>query len=232
MAKRRRPTASFEIDLMASEQKLGPSIKSCTDDGILMDYLVDGTTLDEATIHGAQANDLLEGIAMQLKRFHSLPVPLGSNNMLWYSLKAMLEDSSSTELKKEYQHLQSQISPLPLPTCLGHGDFKPSNVMLLGPTPALPSIHSPQSTTVQDSIRFIDFELSGLGYRGFDVAKFFRRTDRKQTNEANMEDFLKSYCGDDSNDNNYEVSLLQQEAELLLPLTVRIQNAEPVVTVT
>jgi thiamine kinase-like enzyme len=210
MAKRRRPTATFEVDVLASNQAVGPGIKSCTETGILMDYLVDGTTLDEETIHAPNQEPLLKGIALQLKGFHSLVAEPSGPNMLWYSLDAMLHDSTCAQLQKEFQYLISQISPLPLSTCLGHGDFKPSNVMLL-PSPA------GEATSIPDDIRFIDFELSGLGYRGFDVAKFFRRTDRKQSNKANLDYFVQAYCSNDFN----EAKMLTMEAELLLPLTVR-----------
>ena len=170
-----------------------------------MEYMK-GTTLEEITIHQPDQCDLLDKVASQLKRLHSFPIPLGfeRTNMLWFSLNIMLKGTNRQELQKEYSYHASRVTPLLQKTqCLGHGDFKPSNV-----------IHS------YCGIRFIDYELSGLHYRGFDVAKFFR-TDPAKRNNDNFEYFLNSYVNNNNNCNQYEVDALRLEAELLEPLTVR-----------
>ena len=115
----------------------------------------------------------------------------------------MLEGTNRRELKEEYSYHARLVTPLLQNTqCLGHGDFKPSNV-----------IHC------HGGIRFIDYELSGLHYRGFDVAKFFR-TDPAKRNSDNFEYFLNSYINTNGNCNQHEVNALRLEAELLEPLTV------------
>lgn len=198
MAKQRRPITSFEVDILASDHHLGPEVLAHTNDGILMEYL-GGRTLDEETVHQPNQHELLDRIATQLKRLHSLSPPKPETNMLWYSLNVMLEGSCRKELKEQHQYHKSQISPLLQNTqCLGHGDFKGSNVILCS----------------NNDIRFIDYELSGLQYRGFDVAKFFR-TDLAR-NVENFQYFIQSYTKGDEQ----EAEALRLEAEVLEPLTV------------
>lgn len=167
---------------------------------------IKGTTLEEMTIHQSDQCELLDKVATQLKRLHSYPIPISfeKTNMLWFSLDVMLKGTSRRELQEEYSFHASLITPLLQNTlCLGHGDFKPSNV-----------IHG------SDGLRFIDYELSGLHYRGFDVAKFFR-TDSAKRNCDNFEYFLNSYINNNGNGNEHDVEALRLEAELLEPLTVR-----------
>jgi thiamine kinase-like enzyme len=158
---------------------------------------IDGTTLDETTIHNSNSKPLLQTIALQLRTLHSIPFKV-EPNMLWYSLEAMLENTWSEELLQEYRFLHSHISPLPLHMCLGHGDFKPSNIVL----------------HYDGLVRFIDFELSGLHYRGFDIAKLFR-TD-SVVNTDNRDFFINIY----SDENSDLTEALQLEAAILEPMTV------------
>merc|ERR550532_1223921 len=58
---------------------------------------------------------------------------------------------------------------------LGHGDFKPSNVIMQKPC----------------IIKLIDFELGGPNYRGFDLMKVFRTA--TGASEACMRHFLLAY---------------------------------------
>merc|ERR1711920_314956 len=57
----------------------------------------------------------------------------------------------------------------------GHGDFKPSNAMLS-----------------EDGVKFIDFELAGPNYRGFDLMKVFRTA--AVPSEPSVKHFLRVYA--------------------------------------
>jgi len=193
MAKDRRPMSDFPVDMLASDNELGPHIVACTPNGILMEHL-DGKTLEESAIHSVYADGLLNNIAHSLKRLHALPLPKG-DNMLWYSLDVMLEDCSFPALLDAHAYQENLLGNLDLPECCGHGDFKAANVIL----------------SSADKIKFIDFELSGRQYRGFDVAKLFRTADAAKFSSSNFQYFCRIY-GDN----------VQLEAELCMPLTVRL----------
>lgn len=193
-------SSSFQVDLLASSNDVGPRVIEYADDGILMEFL-DGTSLNEDDVHNANNFSTLYNIAKQLKKLHSFQTACQGPNMLWYSLEAMLKDSLDKNLRDEFHFQKSTIVPLMPKSSLvcGHGDFKPSNIYI---------------TKEHNAARFIDFELSGLNYRGFDIAKLFRKEGRR--NMENRRLFIDSYL-EDSND----CELLQLETAVFDPLTVR-----------
>lgn len=199
MALDRRPTSSsFQIDLLASSYGIGPRVIECTDYGTLMEFL-DGACLAEDNINSPNRDSTLYKIATQLKKFHSLPMDMKDPNMLWFSLEAMLKDSSLNKyLQDELDFQKQKIVPLVPQSSMvcGHGDFKPSNIYI---------------TKEKDSVRFIDFELSGLNYRGFDVAKLFRTEGDRNLESQRL--FIKAYT-----ENPHDVKLLQLEASVFEPL--------------
>ena len=67
------------------------------------------------------------------------------------------------------------------------GDLKPSNVMRLSQDDSAASV---AGGAVQ--CQFIDFELSGDHYRGYDLFKLFRTAD--EPNVENMRSFLSTYA--------------------------------------
>ena len=73
--------------------------------------------------------------------------------------------------------MRARCDALDLPLVLGHGDLKPSNVM--------------HDATAQPPISFIDFELCGMNYRGYDLFKLFRTSADMST--ANLRSFLAAY---------------------------------------
>lgn len=191
MAKERRPTTEFAVDILASEENLGPKILQHSPDGLLMEYL-DGDMLTEI-------RNELKPIAHQLKRLHSLPTCTSEQpNMLWYSLQVMMKECTCPLLKEAYEYQKNIIASQQeqLVECCGHGDMKASNVFV----------------SANDTIRFIDFELSGRHYRGFDVAKLFR------TDEGISEEHLQEFC---QYYDKEDAAAVQLEAEVLMPLTVR-----------
>jgi len=105
-------------------------------------------------------------------------------NMLWHAMDVLLANIddkcqittnsgsvwSLSMLQDTIGEYRQRLEGWKLPEVLGHGDLKLSNVML-------PTHHQHQSTmtmATSPAIRFIDFELTGTHYRGYDLAKFFR----------------------------------------------------------
>ena len=74
------------------------------------------------------------------------------------------------------------------PAVLGHGDFKPSNILVVDNDP-----NSSSEAETESAVVLIDYELSGQGYRGFDFYKLFRTADPATQNQDNMEAFIRSY---------------------------------------
>ena len=101
---------------------------------------------------------------------------------------------------------------------LGHGDFKLSNVML---------------TKRTNELRFIDFELTGVHYRGYDLAKFFRSSKQSVSPDLrrwHQVAFWESYHEQITNKKearspdcdlklNEAITQLEWEAEMLEPMT-------------
>ena len=116
--------------------------------------------------------------------------------VLWSSINAMLEriakdpellpapfslDMLVRECKTAREALNKCAGCQQL--VLGHGDFKPSNVML---------------EDANGAITFIDFELAGPNYRGFDIFKLFRRGQTSNSeptpmSHANLRAFVEAY---------------------------------------
>mmetsp|Transcript_8475 Transcript_8475/g.20386 ORF Transcript_8475/g.20386 Transcript_8475/m.20386 type:complete len:192 (+) Transcript_8475:591-1166(+) len=138
--------------------------------------------------------------------------------MLWSCCNALLEqlNGNNEKLYQTYstqlRHQKLVLEALHLPLVLGHGDFKPSNVIILGDS---------------GEARLIDWETCGCHYRAYDLAKFFRAVE-PHTNEEhqllsrNRFTFIKNYCDNvgatrgASTDDPTWVSL---ESKLLLPMT-------------
>jgi len=119
--------------------------------------------------------------------------------------ESMLPGFDFTELVEEVRRYRSIVhSTLPkLVTC--HGDMKPANIIRLG---------SQENSTV-----FIDFELSGLGYRGYDIFKLFR-TD--EVDGDKLRQFVIDYVQKSTPEgvaDECEVQRVHAEALMFEPLT-------------
>jgi len=207
---------------------IGPELVY-NDENCIVSVLIPGKELAEADVHGSEAGNFGDGralvpkIAARVAQLHSLELPTEMPHMLWSTVRAMLtyiagKGGAVDELRTTVDKLQADIDELRCKEVTGHGDLKPTNVMV---TPA-------------GDVVLIDFELSGPNYRGFDLCKLFRTSKRTDNTDANMREFMSAYvrevggeaggrgsdCDDECADScAASVDLLIGEAALFLPLT-------------
>lgn len=244
------PEVRGTVDQIASDIGVGPQLFYSSQDGIVTKF-INGDLLTEDDVHGRQLGDgrsLCKDTASQLARLHLalaryLDCVTTPSNVLWHTLDRMLTYFRSEpcqfpdfvaqagwtldRITSEVCEMQTTIESLLLPTALVHGDLKPSNVLARswkdGADPD-------DAAHMLAYLVFIDFELSGLGYRGYDICKFFfwAGFDRTNFTRANMEAFASSYLDElQRNIDDFggkalgssDVSLLLAEAMLFEPLT-------------
>jgi len=207
------PTRSVgELDHLAANHGLAPSILTATDTGILMEEC-HGRILSEADMHGEDSTICCQ-VAEALAHLHQINASTNDihrPNMLWRACEIMLSvtkpsyhlgDWGIARLRRAVEEHKRQLETLKLPTVtFGHGDCKPSNAIL-----------------TDDGIKFIDLELAGKHYQGFDLAKLWRTDLASQFTERNRRLFFETYINSLSG-GAVAVEELQREAELLLPLT-------------
>jgi hypothetical protein len=167
-------------DELAGEAGLGPRLLFRSADGLVTTF-VEGDTLSEVDMH-AIASETPQLIAPRLAALHALPPPAaqaGGPPVLWRFIESMLEHTDSKALPPsvsfdrlcaEVARMRERCDVLQLPVVHGHGDLKPSNIMRRPPeATAHLLMHEALLTAGRkavDQICFIDFELSGLHYRG------------------------------------------------------------------
>jgi len=175
--------------------------------------------LSEADVHAADAPEwMLTGLADNVARLHSAPPPdeLAGSVALWQFLERMLchialaperlpPGVSYAMLEGEAARMRELFEAFHLPVVNGHGDLKPSNVMLA---------HD-QSAASTDALTFIDFELGGPHYRGYDLFKLFRTNRPSGPSAANRDAFLSHYGGKVGT----RAALLQAETAAFEPLS-------------
>eukprot|EP00425_Heterocapsa_triquetra_P044379 CAMPEP_0195084508 /NCGR_PEP_ID=MMETSP0448-20130528/25174_1 /TAXON_ID=66468 /ORGANISM="Heterocapsa triquestra, Strain CCMP 448" /LENGTH=726 /DNA_ID=CAMNT_0040117831 /DNA_START=41 /DNA_END=2221 /DNA_ORIENTATION=+ len=207
------PDAVGAVDLFAGEQGVGPKVLFSSHAGLVMERLP-GRTLEEADMHrGDQA--VIQPVAELLARLHGLPIPAAcaGQPMLWRTVDKMMTVAA---LKPELlpagipalEEIQAAIGACKVAlqrhspkVVLAHGDFKPSNVVM----------H-------EGAVKFIDFELAGPSYRGFDLMKIFRTA--AGASEADMKSFIGIYadrCGEGQSEE--VVERLIAETKVFEPLT-------------
>lgn len=178
------------VDRLASEVNLSPKVLLTTPDLVVHEWF-NGTTLTEDIV--AEDPVLQMSIALQLGRLHASVTPLvfnSSDPILWSSIEKMLghiakrperipEPFTLNMVVDEVAAVRRKLEALPLGIVTGHGDFKPSNIMVdpgaLSSTPQGQGGRPAPAPFTYDDVLFIDFELAGPNYRGFDLFKLFRR---------------------------------------------------------
>jgi tRNA A-37 threonylcarbamoyl transferase component Bud32 len=218
-----------QVDELLHRAGLGPKIVAHTPDALLMEH-IDGHVLTESIIFDTRNDrglNVCTAVGDALGRLHSLQaIADGARpNMLWHALNVMLSSidkrlelstaSGTTwtlaKLQDTIGDYRNRLEGLNIPSVpMGHGDFKLSNVM----------------TTTADEIRFIDFELTGTHYRGYDLAKFFRSSKqsacshlRRRHQEAFWEGYHQRTPVGQTESLCEAMSQLEWEAQLLEPMT-------------
>ena len=187
-------------DAEASDAGVGPRLLFKSEEGLVTRFMHGMRDLTERDMHAPGASPLLCAIAPQLAVLHSLPlrprprseadraalgVEGGSEEVgaegvkFWHFLRRMLNHIATAPqrlprgvtlelLEHETRRMRRCADAVRLPIIHGHGDLKPSNVM---------------SSAGDTHVQFIDFELAGAHYRGYDLHKLFRHKDAHATQE-------------------------------------------------
>lgn len=199
------------VDVYAGEVGVGPRVLHASERGLVMERLP-GETLEEKDIHKGDY-ELLGKVAKLLARMHRLPVPPACTGepMLWRTVDKMMDVVAQKPellpaglpgvpaLRGEVAAARAALERHQPRIVLGHNDFKPSNVITDG-----------------GDVRFIDFELGGPSYRGFDLMKVLRTNDA--ASEACIEHFLGAYASE-VGERAAAVAALREEVRLFEPLT-------------
>mmetsp|Transcript_39575 Transcript_39575/g.83038 ORF Transcript_39575/g.83038 Transcript_39575/m.83038 type:complete len:533 (+) Transcript_39575:54-1652(+) len=193
------PAMRGAADALAAAHGLGPRVMYKNDEGMITDF-VRGRTLTETDIHDKKAHKgVLKALAPKLAALHSVPLPSQEPPVLWHFMEEMLlqikkgeaalpEGITPEQVSAEVARMRRRFDELQMPVVNGHGDLKPSNVMQREVCGGL----VPDVAADADDVTFIDFELSGPHYRGYDLYKLFRTTPGKLS-RRNMRSFLHEY---------------------------------------
>jgi len=207
------PESVGAVDAFAGERGAGPKVFHLSSRGLVMERR-EGRTLEEADMHCGDFK-LLDLVAKSLASFHALPSPAACEGepMLWRTIDKMMEVvaqrpelmpagmPSISDVNAAIREARAALEDWRPKVVLGHGDFKPSNVI-----------------RHMNTVTLIDFELGGPNYRGFDLMKVFRTA--LPTSEECMLRFLKTYAtqvGDSDSDDG--VKALVAETQMFEPLT-------------
>jgi thiamine kinase-like enzyme len=207
------PESVGAVDAFAGANGLGPTVFYSSSRGLVMERSP-GRTLEEKDMHCGDFV-LLDLIAKSLGSFHQLPSPAACEGepMLWRTIDKMMQVvAKRPELMPEgmpgidaihiaINEAREALNALSPKIVLGHGDFKPSNVI-----------------RHQDTVTLIDLELGGPNYRGFDLMKVFRTA--LPTSQECMVRFLRTYAkqvGEGDSDDG--VKALLAETQSFEPLT-------------
>jgi thiamine kinase-like enzyme len=241
-----RYRGAVDIAACAGDNAVGPELVY-NDENCIVSVLVPGAELGESDVHGVgkfgDGETLCGSVGRRVAELHSLELGIEMPHMLWSTMGAMLDFIDAKvagDLKKQVidgwsvatlrdtiQTLQATIDALGCEIVTGHGDLKPTNVMVT--PPEVCEVHAsrssralPVSATECSDVVLIDFELSGPNYRGFDLCKFFRTNNSQRKTKDNQRRFMRGYCEYSKEVGSKKATnerLLVAEANLFLPLT-------------
>jgi thiamine kinase-like enzyme len=222
-----------ELDLLMGNLGIGPRILKSSSKYMIMEEL-EGQVLTPEMLYARNQTNLLHNVASTLAKLHAASPPSiapdylieKNNNMLWKCcqvfLKVLKEDPDLIDL---YQFYSSQLDvqqntldhQLNLKRVIGHGDFKPSNIIVMS------------ESSGNGIAKFVDWETCGCHYRAYDLAKVFRTPSAKKQKEQarkNCREFLQHYSHcittvdvDDKSRGDDDPEFLWLESKLLLPMT-------------
>jgi len=225
-------------DRLLAANEIAPSVVLSTDAGIVHEY-VPGRVLSEADMHqpGAASEALMRAVAARLAQLHALPIPappFAGEPLVWRWMEAMLGAAAASgatvdyatpgQLQAEVDYLRAALASAGAPVVFAHGDCKPSNLMRRrgGEEASADEGGGAPSAVAKQDLVFIDLELAGPNYRGFDVMKLFRSDEH--FSEENMRLFIREYMGTSAPDAgrsslDTEVERVYVEARMFEPLT-------------
>jgi thiamine kinase-like enzyme len=220
------------MDGLVSAHGLAPMAVAQTESALLFEACA-GRIMTEADLHnGSNARDA-QAVGRALAQLHALqPISDASRttssppNSLWKACDSMLDlcDADYSyqgwtlpRIQAIVQAEQDKLEALNLPVvACGHGDCKPGNIMRLQPEEYARNRNDSEAATT--NIQFIDLELSGVHYRAFDLAKFFRSDATTSYTPQNQRAFYTSYL-EHTAVSPTSLEELEREVKLLLPMT-------------
>ena len=186
---RARSTASAFATDRLTEAHGSPRQLYCSPRGVVHEFCSGKVELTEADVGTSGSRATVTSVARAVANLHCIPISrlppdIPATPMVWVSVDTMLRrlvqhtaagklpaapasrSWNVQEVVRVCACERALIERAHLPLVLGHGDLKPTNVL------ARPSgseiVHG-----YSDAV-LIDFELSGVNYRGFDLCKLFR----------------------------------------------------------
>mmetsp|Transcript_12431 Transcript_12431/g.27651 ORF Transcript_12431/g.27651 Transcript_12431/m.27651 type:complete len:321 (+) Transcript_12431:98-1060(+) len=214
---RMEPEALGAVDRLAWQVEIGPAVMHASCSGLVTE-LLPGRILEEQDMH-SENWPLLKSAAVAVATLHQQRAPkeCEGSPMLWRTIDRMMEGAAKSPellptgvpsidvMLAEIADAKARLDELLPVVVLGHGDLKPSNMMLC--------------SEEHHTVKLIDFELSGPNYRGYDLMKAFRSG--KHNSKASMRYFLRSYAGkvEGGTADDAMVDALEQESKLFEPLT-------------
>jgi len=196
------------VDVAVGAAGLGPEILLRTEDALVCEFVA-GAEIDEAAVHANDCALAVDVLAPKLRRLHALPSPPPlprAPAALWRGVDAMLGGAGGgpialERLEREAARMRRAVGAVAEADVLGHGDLKPSNVML----------------GADGAATFIDFELAGPNYRGYDIFKLFRTAGPSPVSDQNLGRFVEAYLGETASAS--AVDHVRLETRLFEPLT-------------
>mmetsp|Transcript_51814 Transcript_51814/g.80939 ORF Transcript_51814/g.80939 Transcript_51814/m.80939 type:complete len:722 (-) Transcript_51814:98-2263(-) len=204
-----------QADAHAGKFGIGPKVYYTDKSGLVMDRL-SGRTLLEADIHKGDYR-LLSAIADVLARCHQLPSPQIFRQgvpLLWRQIDKMMDvaarrpelipkDMPDIEMiTSEIDSMRVALDKYRPKVVFCHGSMNPHNVMV----------------STDGSVKFIDFELGGPNFRGFDLMKLFRTAN--VSSQHCMNHFLGAYgAATDEVHSKSDLNNLIKEVRMFEPLT-------------
>ena len=199
------------VDVAVGAAGLGPRVLARTDDALVCAFVA-GVEADEAAVRRDGCRLAVDEIAPKLRALHALPTPAplpAAPAALWRGVDAMLAayggarhgPIDAATLAREARRMRAAVDAVAAADVVGHGDLKPSNVMV----------------DAAGAATFIDFELAGPNYRGYDIFKLFRSSSEPPVTNADLSRFLAAYLGPSATARTVDHILL--ETRLFEPLT-------------
>ena len=176
-----------------------------------------GTTTNRQQQQGLHSNSHTS--EHNIVMFHACEVMLSLCDRHWSVSGAASFDRLRQAYDTQKQRLQQMLTDENNLVETGHGDLKPSNIMVI-------QQQSPTTHTHSYEIRLIDWDLAGRHFRAFDLAKLFRTERPTAHTVPNRRFFLEAYAAECNRNclpaaqstTRLDPNVLERQVELLLPM--------------